>query len=87
MIKLTNMKLDKQWEIESALSTLQRAEEIRKDSKMMKDVKKLADQRVKNLQSLAGSVSKKTVSRPKRKTLKRKQLWEYSQEQVRKGNL
>jgi len=72
MIKLTNMKLDKQWEIESALSTLQRAEEIRKDSKMMKDVKKLADQRVKNLQSLAGSVSKKTVSRPKRKTLKRK---------------
>ena len=66
------MKLDKQWEIESALSTLQRAEEIRKDSKMMKDVKKLADQRVKNLQSLAGSVSKKTLSRPKRKTLKRK---------------
>jgi hypothetical protein len=66
------MKPDKQWEIESDLSILQRAEEIRNNPKRVKAVGELADQRVKNLQSLVGSVSKKTVSRPKRKTLKRK---------------
>jgi hypothetical protein len=32
----------RKWEIESALSTLKRADEIRKDTKMMNDVKKLA---------------------------------------------
>jgi hypothetical protein len=32
----------RKWEIESALSTLKRADEIRKDAKMMNDVKKLA---------------------------------------------
>jgi hypothetical protein len=32
----------RKWEVESALSTLKRADEIRKDAKMMNDVKKLA---------------------------------------------
>ena len=35
-------KMERKWEIESALSTLKRADEIRKDTKMMNDVKKLA---------------------------------------------
>ena len=66
------MKPDKQWEIESDLSILQRAAEIRESPKRLTAVKKLADQRVKNLQSLASGVStpKKTLSR--KKTLKRK---------------
>jgi hypothetical protein len=36
----------RKWEIESALSTLKRADEIRKDSKMMNDVKRLAQDQV-----------------------------------------
>ena len=66
------MKPDKQWEIESDLSILQRAAEIRESPKRLTAVKKLADQRVKNLQSLASGESaapKKTLSR--KKTLRR----------------
>jgi len=36
----------RKWEVESALSTLKRADEIRKDTKMMADVKKLAQQQM-----------------------------------------
>jgi hypothetical protein len=36
----------KKWEVESALSTLKRADEIRKNTKMMADVKKLAQEQV-----------------------------------------
>ena len=36
----------RKWEIESALSTLKRADEIRRDTKMMADVKKLAQQQM-----------------------------------------
>ena len=36
----------RKWEIESALSTLKRADEIRKNTKMMADVKKLAQEQV-----------------------------------------
>jgi hypothetical protein len=73
MIKLVNMnkKEIRQFEVQSAMSTLQRAEEIKKDSRLMGDVKKAAMTEVKKLQSLAGSSSsKKTVSR--KKTLKKK---------------
>tara|TARA_R110000851_G_scaffold106561_3_gene225857 strand:+ start:850 stop:1071 length:222 start_codon:yes stop_codon:yes gene_type:complete len=73
MIKLVNMnkKEIRQFEVQSAMSTLQRAEEIKKDSRLMGDVKKAAMAEVKKLQSLAGSSSsKKTVSR--KKTLKKK---------------
>jgi hypothetical protein len=41
----------RKWEIESALSTLKRADEIRKDTKMMSDVKKLAQQQMNVLSS------------------------------------
>lgn len=36
----------KKWEIESALSTLKRADEIRKNTKMMADIKKLAQEQM-----------------------------------------
>ena len=39
-------KIERKWEIESALSTLKRADEIRKDTKMMNDVKKLAQEQM-----------------------------------------
>ena len=41
----------RKWEIESALSTLKRADEIRKDAKMMTDVKKLAQEQMNVLSS------------------------------------
>jgi len=75
MIKITNMnkKEMRQFEVQSAMSTLQRAEEIKKDSKLMADVRKAAMDEVKKLQSLAGgsaASAKRTL--PRRKTLKRK---------------
>jgi hypothetical protein len=42
---------ERKWEIESALSTLKRADEIRKDAKMMADVKALAQQQMSVLSS------------------------------------
>ena len=73
MIKLIEMNKKDMREIEvaSAMSTLQRAQDIQKDAKLMADVKKAAMAEVKKLQSLAGSSTpKKTLSR--KKTLKRK---------------
>jgi hypothetical protein len=43
----------RKWEIESAMNTLRRADEIRKDSKMMSDVKKLAQEQIKMLGTIA----------------------------------
>jgi hypothetical protein len=50
------IKQERQWEIEDALRTLQRADKIRNDSKLMLDVKKSID----NLQKMAfgGGASK-----------------------------
>ena len=73
MIKRINMtKKDiREFEVQSAMSTLQRAQDIQKDAKLMADVKKAAMAEVKKLQSLAGSSApKKTL--PRKKTLKRK---------------
>ena len=39
----------RKWEIESAMNTLRRAEEIRKDTRMMSDVKKMAQEQIKAL--------------------------------------
>jgi len=36
----------RKWEVESALSTLKRADEIRQNAKMMADIKKLAQEQV-----------------------------------------
>ena len=66
-----NKKEMREFEVQSAMNTLQRAQEIQKDSKLMGDVRKAAMAEVKKLQSLAGSnSSKKTLSR--KKTLKKK---------------
>ena len=35
-------KMERKWEVESAMSTLQRAEEIKKNAALMRDVKKEA---------------------------------------------
>lgn len=43
----------RKWEIESALSTLKRADEIRKDAKMMADVKKLAQEQMSVLKTFS----------------------------------
>lgn len=40
---------DRKWEIEDALRTLNRADEIRKNKQMMGDVKKLATEQIKSL--------------------------------------
>jgi len=43
----------KKWEIESAMSTLQRASEIQKNAKLMNDVKKMAAEKAKEFTSIA----------------------------------
>lgn len=43
----------RKWEIESALSTLKRADEIRKNAKMMTDVKKLAQEQMSVLKTFS----------------------------------
>lgn len=45
------------WEIESAMSTLQRATEIQKDSKLMSQVKKMAAEKARDLGEIAKSKS------------------------------
>lgn len=67
---MMDKKSERQWEVQNAMSTLQRAQDIQKDAKLMADVKKAAMAEVKKLQSLAGSSApKKTL--PRKKTLKR----------------
>lgn len=55
--RMTNVATPKaemrKWEIESALSTLKRADEIRKDTKMMNDVKKLAQEQMSVLKTFS----------------------------------
>lgn len=68
---MMDKKSERQWEVQNAMSTLQRAQDIQKDAKLMSDVKKAAMAEVKKLQSLAGSSApKKTL--PRKKALKRK---------------
>jgi len=43
----------RKWEIESAMSTLQRASEIQKNAKLMADVKKMAAEKAKECNSIA----------------------------------
>jgi hypothetical protein len=45
----------RKWEVESAMNTLRRADEIRKDAKMMNDVKKFAQDQIKMLGGIANS--------------------------------
>ena len=50
-------EMDK-WEIESALSTLRRADEIRKNPSMMTKVKSLAQEQIKALGGVVGGTAK-----------------------------
>ena len=43
----------RKWEIESAMSTLQRASDIQKNAKLMGDIKKLAAEKAKEFNSIA----------------------------------
>jgi len=58
----------RKWEVESAMSTLQRAEEIKKNASLLRDVKSAAKKQAAQLMKLGGPV-KKTVAK---KTIKRK---------------
>jgi hypothetical protein len=43
----------RKWEIESAMSTLQRASEIQKNAKLMNDVKRMAAEKAKEFTNIA----------------------------------
>ena len=43
----------RKWEIESAMSTLQRAADIQKNAKMMSDIKKLASEKAQEYNNIA----------------------------------
>jgi hypothetical protein len=43
----------RKWEIESAMSTLQRASDIQKNAKLMGDIKKLAAEKAKEFNNIA----------------------------------
>jgi len=65
-LKIAPSKEMEKWEIESALSTLRRADEIRKDPRMMTKVKSLAQEQIKALGGVVGGTTKPV------RTLKRK---------------
>jgi hypothetical protein len=65
-LKVTPSKEMDKWEIESALSTLRRADEIRKNPSMMTKVKSLAQEQIKALGGVVGGTAKPV------RTLKRK---------------
>lgn len=73
-LKVTPSKEMDRWEIESALSTLKRADEIRKDPKMMGHVQKLAQEQIKALGGFVtpGKAPARTLAKPPVRTLKRK---------------
>jgi hypothetical protein len=48
-----NRAEQRKWEIESAMSTLQRAAEIQKNAKLMNDVKKMAAEKAKEFNNIA----------------------------------
>ena len=56
-------KMEKKWEIESAMSTLQRAEDIKKNATLMRDVRKAAKTQAAQLMKLGGPVSKKSSAK------------------------
>ena len=65
---------ERKWQIQSALSTLQRAEEIKNDSSLMRDVKKAAGLEAKRLQTLAngGSIISSAKKAPIKKVITKK---------------
>ena len=73
MISKEGKAEERKWQIQSALSTLQRAEEIKNDTSLMRDVKKAAGMEAKRLQTLAngGSVMSSAKKAPVKKTATR----------------
>lgn len=59
-VSAAQKKQERQWQVESALSTLQRADQIRKDKGLMADVKKAAS-------SIAQAVGCNAKAAPKKK--------------------
>jgi hypothetical protein len=59
-ISADQIKQERQWQVESAMSTLKRAEEIRKDTKLMSEVKKSAQALVKSVGIKTGTPSRTT---------------------------
>ena len=47
------MKEERKWKVQEALSTLKRAEEIKKDKPMMKDCKKMAKEEMAMMSKIA----------------------------------
>ena len=74
MISKENKAEERKWQIQSALSTLQRAEEIKNDTSLMRDVKKAAAMEAKRLQTLAngGSVMSSARKAPVKKVITKK---------------
>lgn len=62
----------RKWEVESALSTLQRAEEIKKNASLMRDVRKAAKSQADNLMKLGGAVTSTTRKSSVRRTTTKK---------------
>ena len=62
---LSNSAEMRKWQTEEALRTMTRAEEIRRDPKLMADVKKLASVQQRMLSSVAGkpTVKRGSISR------------------------
>lgn len=69
MKAMDNKAEERKWQIQSALSTLQRAEEIKNDTSLMRDVKKAAGLEAKRLQTLANGGS--VMSAPKKMMAKK----------------
>jgi hypothetical protein len=74
MISKESKAEERKWQIQSALSTLQRAEEIKNDTSLMRDVKKAAGMEAKRLQTLAngGSVISSAKKAPVKKVVTKK---------------
>jgi hypothetical protein len=74
MISKESKAEERKWQIQSALSTLQRAEEIKNDTSLMRDVKKAASLEAKRLQTLAngGSIMSSARKAPVKKVITKK---------------
>jgi hypothetical protein len=74
MISKESKAEERKWQIQSALSTLQRAEEIKNDTSLMRDVKKAAGMEAKRLQTLAngGSIMSSARKAPVKKVVTKK---------------
>lgn len=58
-------KEDRKWQAEDAIRTLTRADEIKRDAGLMREVKRMAGQQAKTLQKVAagGAVQKRTSAK------------------------